>query len=531
MKLGEILKYYNTIKYLRPVQVLSRVKRSLPTFRKRSHTLDLPLRTPVNKVQPYLNKPASYLGNGEFSFLNRRVTVSTKADWNASAIPKLWLYNLHYHDCLSSNTTSSVIKEDLITRWMNDNPIEQGNGWEPYPLSLRIVNWIKWFLNGGEPSEAALASLARQVVSLSEQIEYHLLGNHLFANTKAVFFAGCFFRGKEADKWLALAQRLLVQEIPEQFLADGGHFELSTTYHATLTEDLLDIINMVLSYNLDIPSEWNKAASKALTWMDVMTRPDGLAPLFNDAAYGVSPDFEQLKAYGNKLGLQPASRETSEAIMDLPESGYFRFDGANYSFWGDAGQIGPDYIPGHAHCDMLGFELYAKGKPVVVDTGTSTYELCARRHHERSTAAHNTVQVGAHEQSEIWSAFRVARRARIVSRKHDQKSMVATCRYFGRKSLTHTRRFVFNHHRITLEDIIEGRDADSVSIARFHMHPDVTPVLDGDSVIADDLEFNFSNATKIVVADYYYSPEFNKLRLAQAIEVEFENTLITDIRL
>jgi hypothetical protein len=40
----------------------------------------------------------------------------------------------------------------------------------------------------------------------------------------------------------------------------------------------------------------------------------------------------------------------------------------------NCGNILPSYQPGHSHADMLHFILYVSGKPVIVDTGISTYE-------------------------------------------------------------------------------------------------------------------------------------------------------------
>ena len=78
----------------------------------------------------------------------------------------------------------------------------------------------------------------------------------------------------------------------------------------------------------------------------------------------------------------------------------------------DCGPIGPDYQPGHAHCDTLSFELCVGGSRVVVDSGVYDYEVGPMRDYARSTRAHNTVMVDGVEQSEIWGGFRVARRAR-----------------------------------------------------------------------------------------------------------------------
>ena len=90
------------------------------------------------------------------------------------------------------------------------------------PSSLRIVNWIKWSLAGNELSAEALQSLAIQVRYLRKRLEYHLLGNHLFANGKALVFAGLFFVGAEAEGWWEKGLSILEREIPEQVLEDGG---------------------------------------------------------------------------------------------------------------------------------------------------------------------------------------------------------------------------------------------------------------------------------------------------------------------
>src|SRR5690606_31907456 len=109
-------------------------------------------------------------------------------------------------------------------------------GWEPYPLSLRIVNWIKWAMSGSTLSPTMEQSLAIQVRWLTGRLEYHLLGNHLFANAKALVMAGLFFKGPEADAWLAKGLSILEREVPQQLLPDGGHFERSTMYHALALE-------------------------------------------------------------------------------------------------------------------------------------------------------------------------------------------------------------------------------------------------------------------------------------------------------
>lgn len=529
-RLRQIPQIWHTVKYLKPAQVFNRVLRRVSTLRPLPVTDRVNVRRQTGVWAENVTRPESLLEKDTFCFINQTQILPNASDWNKSEIPKLWLYNLHYHDGLHSTGTRATVKRRLLERWIKENPFSFGNGWEPYPTSLRIVNWIKWLLEENKPVDGMRTSLAQQAHALSVSIEYHLLGNHLFANAKALFFAGCFFEGPEAEKWLALGQKILATEIPEQFLGDGGHFELSSTYHATLTEDLLDIINISQAYGIEIDHMVQNTAVQALSWLAVMTRPDGLPPLFNDAAYGVSPTLAQLTAYGKRIGIKP-EQNISEPLIDLPESGYFRFEGADYSFWGDAGQIGPDYIPGHAHCDMLSFELFAHGIPIVVDTGTSTYEVGERRHVERSTAAHNTVQLGNREQSEIWSAFRVARRAKIIKREAGSTSMVANYQMYGKPNATHERHFEFSEKAIRLYDRLDGKLSNFRAAARFHCHPDVQPKLENNCVILGGLRFHFKNANRISLVAYNYAPKFNKLLPAKCIEVEFDQTLTTEIHL
>lgn len=145
--------------------------------------------------------PSCYQSDGQFKFLNVTDTVS---DWNDETKAKLWLYNLHYFDDLNQTDWQdrTEIHTHLINTWIEQNPLMEGNGWEPYTISLRSVNWIKWFLAGNDPKDKWLSSLSLQVQALEQQLEYHLLGNHLFANAKALVFAGCYFKGDLASLWL-----------------------------------------------------------------------------------------------------------------------------------------------------------------------------------------------------------------------------------------------------------------------------------------------------------------------------------------
>ncbi len=136
-----------------------------------------------------------------------------------------------------------------------------------------------------------LDSLAVQVRFLRKRLEVHLLGNHLFANAKALVFAGLYFSGDEAEEWLQKGLSILEREVPEQVLGDGGHFERSPMYHSIILEDLLDLVGVFGIYGGRYEGEgqffkadpvfagmtdvFAEAVGGRLEWMQAMTHPDG----------------------------------------------------------------------------------------------------------------------------------------------------------------------------------------------------------------------------------------------------------------
>src|SRR6267378_2144734 len=82
-----------------------------------------------------------------------------------------------------------------------------------------------------------------------------------------------------------------------------------------------------------------------------------------------------------------------EDIAELGNSGYIRLENKDTVVLFDAAPIGPDYQPGHAHADTLSLEVSHRGRRVLVNSGTSTYERGPERAKERGTAAHNTIVI------------------------------------------------------------------------------------------------------------------------------------------
>jgi uncharacterized heparinase superfamily protein len=110
---------------------------------------------------------------------------------------------------------------------------------------------------------------------------------------------------------------------------------------------------------------------------------------------------------------------------------------------------------------------------MVVNSGTSTYEPGPERTRQRGTAAHNTVEIDGTSQSEVWSSFRVGRRARPFDIGTDNVTFVEAAHDGYRRishSVVHRRRVEFTPGGLLISDTIQGTGTHDVRVY-FHVHP------------------------------------------------------------
>ncbi len=509
-------RYYHTIKHLKLKQIIGQL-----TFRftQPSVQFNFPsaLRSKLRDyIAPLTKQPQPYLPD-ELIFLNQKKNISGKNIWSDPNIDKLWLYNLHYFDFICDSNLSPSSVTQLLKRWIEENPAAMTCGWEPYPTSLRIVNWIKLALTSQPLSFRMLHSLSIQTRFLSKRIETHLLGNHVLANAKALLFAGLFFSGREAEQWLKKGLLLFNKQIAEQILPDGAHFELSPMYHSIILEDLLDLINLFQTYARKIPENWLVLAKKMLSWLQAMCHPDGNISFFNDAALKIAPTLAELNGYQQRLNLN-WQQDLLCSSYYMPESGYCRIQQNNITLIVDAGEIGPSYQPGHGHADVLSFELSYGKKRIFVNSGTSCYKESLERIKQRSSAAHNTLVINDCNSSDVWKSFRVARRAKISEANFQETSekiifQAAHDGYFHPYRILHKRCWQLTDSMLIIQDDVVGRGSCNLKLF-FHLHPNVHTYQENEKFILlldENLQkiAEFHSESKVELIDSFYYPEFN----------------------
>ena len=472
-------RYFHTLRSLRAQQFYYRLYYALKKPRVPAPLSLTPRAWPKAWSAPR-SMPCELSEAGVFCALGEAGSIDDPSIWHSTTHSTLWIYHLHYFDAINAHSAneSSVPMAHYFDQWLRHNPPLKGHGWDPYPLSLRIVNWIICFARNTIPPHARwLDSLAQQAQVLMQRLEYHLLANHLFANGKALVFMGAYFSGDQADRWLKKGLQILDQEMKEQFLPDGGHFELSPMYHARMMNDVCDLVHLAEvtqhPWLTQRASSWSAIIQKGLAWMSCMVHPDGEIAFFNDAALGMAPTFLDLCDYAHDLHV-PLSLPKTEALTTLKESGYTVVNLPHRSrAILDVAPIGPRYQPGHGHADLLSFEWSVHGQRWIVNSGISCYGVSAQRLFQRGTSAHSTVCVDGKNSSDVWSGFRVGQRAtpKDFMQTQTDEHIKISCAHQGYGALTHRRTWDFSAQDLLIVDELVGPYTQAV--ARFYFHPDV----------------------------------------------------------
>ncbi len=433
--------YWHTVKALKPGQIVNRIRVRLgggcalgvlpPAYKGNIRLLESPETLDFDPA--FLARfSAEELMEDRVTLLHSGKDIDWTSGWRADDRSALWNYNLHYFEYLfplvkawkdTGDRRYLDKTEEIIGGWIEGNPEGTLPGWAAYPTALRIVAWISYYRYAAEalPEDFTarfLESLHAQYRHLSGHLEKDILGNHYFEDLKSLAFAALFFRD---DAVLEKALADFKGECAEQILPDGMHFELSPMYHKIILEGVLRLAAALRSAGR--PEEEIEARLQPM--LDAACSFEGgLAriPLFNDGGANVAKSLSALTETAERyFGLKPCPRNR------LEDSGFCFFDGtcggSRWKLIVDMGQPGPAYIPGHAHCDAMSYELFCDGEPVAVNCGTYAYQ-CRERSFFRSTAAHNTVMINGKEQSQCWGAFRLAKRSRIKVRRLTENAVV-----------------------------------------------------------------------------------------------------------
>jgi uncharacterized heparinase superfamily protein len=279
-----------------------------------------------------------------------------------------------------------------------------------------------------------------------------------------------------------------------------------------------------------------------MSWLETMIYKNSELAHFNDCANGIAPTYSELETYANKLGVVK-DKTIIDKLQYHKDSGFVVYKDLKSHLIADFGKIGPTYLPGHAHADTLSFELAVNGHRVIVNSGTSEYGNSKERLRQRGTSAHSTVEIDKLNSSEVWSGFRVARRAapyniqiNTNAESGNQISFYA-CHdgYIRLKNAPiHSRKFSLLNNIWNIEDEVTANG--HIVFSRFYLHPEISAKKTENGIILsknniDLLKFNLNTNIDLKIIESTYHDQFGISRANNCIQLNGISPIKIEIKL
>jgi len=461
-------------------------------------------------------------------YVNRGRSSDVKVPWELSRLQ--WLLPVGQAYVLSGGDEKYAEEaRDILLSWMAANPYAYSVNWcVAMESALRIQSWI-WLFHVFATStawadppfrERFLAMLYLHGAFTKVHIERSSInGNHLTADAAGLVFAGLFFGGiGDADHWADEGWRTLEEEILKQVHPDGVDFEASVPYHRLVAELFVLPARYRKLLGKPISPDYSMRLRNMAQFTLAYSRPDGTSPVWGDAddgralPLGTQPlsDHRYLVGLiGDTVGDQRllegahASDElawhgisvdgkhtmTSTAFRD---GGFYILANADNHVFIDCGPIGLAGLGGHGHNDVLSFEAWLAGGPLVVDPGSYVYTAdFAARNRFRSTQAHNTVLIDNEEinrfyaPDNLWNLHEDAKaelvefvvgdgHARFVGCHHGYERLPAP------SSVQRIIELDFNAGALTVCDTIETNGTHEIAVS-LHFAPEIQVSINADT--------------------------------------------------
>jgi uncharacterized heparinase superfamily protein len=416
-----------------------------------------------------------------------------------------------------------------LAAWLDDNPWPYGVNWgRAMEAAVRAVNWL-WaaalFADAPEFTpflkRRLLKSLLQHGRHIAGNLEYSdNNGNHYLSNGVGLLFLGVLLPElADAADWRRTGFGIVWGEIERQVYGDGVDFEQGIGYQGLVLEFWYSCILLCERNGIEVPPRVRERTARMFDFVRAYTRPDGTFPQIGDNDDGrlAGLDDEPPGSHQRHLAvggamlqrgdLLAAAGEAVETavwlcgpdVLDLPRTpvepasqafpagGFYVLRAPDAVMVVDAGEVGMRGIGGHGHNDVLSFDLWAAGAPLLVDSGTYTYSRdAAARQALRSTAAHNALRLDGQETSRLGSGRWLWRIENDAQPTVHTWTSDASCDLldaahdgYGRlpRPVIHRRRIRFDKQRRAwwIEDSLEGSGEHLVEL---FFHPGVPPCVE-----------------------------------------------------
>ena len=399
-----------------------------------------------------------------------------------------------------------------LRSWRRTNPIGVGINWvSAMEAAIRIhaFAWIAALLrDDGDPASWRLLAqlLFQHAAFVARNLSrFSSANNHLIVELSGLATAA---RVLDIPGWCGRALTALAREAERQTFPDGVNVEMATHYHMFVLEALLLVAWLERAYGTRAPA-LEEVIARMAAYLDAITLRSGivlhqgdnddgkLLPLFADR------HAEQLLCAAQALTAarpyatrdSPASCEGALLLCDgappvrvvapprscwFGDAGQIVLRGARLHVAFDAGPFGFGTLAAHAHCDALAVTVAFDDQPLLVERGTYRYNGDREaRDRYRSTAVHNTVQVGAREQGDVVGPFLWSRKP-VAAIEHCELGVnaldVVRASHDGFAPARHLRTLVRAGDSLAVVDELRGAQAGEPVVARWHLAPGIEVV-------------------------------------------------------
>lgn len=403
--------------------------------------------------------------------------------WLAAAHGFDWLRDLRAMGSGMGGDDGRRMARALIASWIDEHGAWNSTAWTPAGLGRRISNWIGlhdfYCASADDEFRARIFdSLARQTRHLARILPGDAVGIDLIVALKGLVYSAVCLGGRTSDADDVL--KLLIRELPQQILPDGGHIERCPAAQLEALRHLIDIRAVLRVARGDVPEALQHAIDRMTPALRFFRHGDGGLALFNGGREGDPALIDTVLTQADARG---------RPLKSATHTGFERLIAGRTLALMDVGVPAAAGADAAAAAGTLALEVSVGKERLIVNCGAHPSQTGAWRQALAATAAHSTVIVADTNSSEVLSEGGLGRRPGLVTCERQELEagavlVVATHDgYAHNLGLLHRRRVYLADSgedlrgEDTLEPVLGRQPPPQPFAVRFHLHPAATATL------------------------------------------------------
>ncbi len=476
----------------------------------------------------------------------------------------------------------------IILDWIRKNPPLYGINWfSGLEISIRLISWIftLYFfkdskeVNNKEFFEKIFSSMFQHALYL-KYFYTRSSFNHTVGDLFGIYlFSKIFEKINPMKKWERKFFNKLSKQISLQTRTDGTNIEQSVNYHRFV----LEFFSLFMVLNLkSINEKEYYLMEKMFNYLLYIIKPNREFPLIGDfddgkvlpLSYFENNLFTDLIDLGSILfhradlkfissRISPLSvlllgsnrfeiyqkiqsQEPKKKVEFFNKAGYFVLrdnwsDQSNYLFI-DYGKFGP-FIAPHSHSGITNFIYSFKGKDIIIDSGTYTYNKSwNQRNYFRGSEAHNVLVINKKNQAKISDWFAWQNKPKIKRNFNENvRNLEFTCFHNGYSGFIVKRTIITqgNLENITIKDSviktqnISTNKFDIIDI-NFHLNGDLDVKIKDNIISLNNkiyLEVISKHKFEIKIKNSEYSPRYGFIEKNFLLNIHLNHIFTKDNKL